>query len=117
MFEDPSYDFLRHDVWAALDRAMAKVSGDLDSVNPDLRAFRARGGKLIQYHGWNDPAIPARTSRSGGVSLLNGRASTPPDAARLIVPDARQELENRLFLMRVTEEFLETIDEWRTKAL
>jgi feruloyl esterase len=26
--------------------------------NPDLRAFRARGGKLILYHGWNDIEIP-----------------------------------------------------------
>ena len=26
---------------------------------PDLRPFKARGGKLILYHGWNDPAIPA----------------------------------------------------------
>ena len=26
--------------------------------SPDLRAFRARGGKLIQYHGWNDPVVP-----------------------------------------------------------
>jgi feruloyl esterase len=26
--------------------------------NPDLRAFRERGGKLILYHGWNDPEIP-----------------------------------------------------------
>ena len=28
-------------------------------MNPDLTAFRSRGGKLILYHGWNDPAIPA----------------------------------------------------------
>ena len=26
--------------------------------NPDLRAFAARGGKLIMYHGWADQAIP-----------------------------------------------------------
>jgi hypothetical protein len=26
--------------------------------NPDLRAFRAHGGKLIVYHGWADQAIP-----------------------------------------------------------
>jgi feruloyl esterase len=26
--------------------------------NPDLRAFRARGGKLILYHGWDDAEIP-----------------------------------------------------------
>ena len=26
--------------------------------NPDLRAFAARGGKLILYHGWADQTIP-----------------------------------------------------------
>ena len=25
---------------------------------PDLSAFKARGGRLLLYHGWNDPAIP-----------------------------------------------------------
>ena len=34
----------------------------LNSNNPDLRSFRARGGKLIQYHGWGDAAIPATSS-------------------------------------------------------
>ena len=29
----------------------------LDAMSPDLSAFKAHGGKLIQYHGWNDPAI------------------------------------------------------------
>jgi feruloyl esterase len=28
--------------------------------NPDLSRFAARGGKLILYHGWSDPAIPPR---------------------------------------------------------
>jgi pimeloyl-ACP methyl ester carboxylesterase len=30
----------------------------MDANDPDLSAFKARGGKLIQYHGWNDPGIP-----------------------------------------------------------
>jgi feruloyl esterase len=34
----------------------------IDAENPDLSAFKARGGKLIQYHGWNDPAIPPKFS-------------------------------------------------------
>jgi len=34
----------------------------LNSTSPDLRAFRARGGKLIQYHGWGDAAISALSS-------------------------------------------------------
>jgi hypothetical protein len=28
----------------------------------DLSAFKAAGGKLIQYHGWSDAAIPAPSS-------------------------------------------------------
>lgn len=30
----------------------------MDAADPDLSAFKAHGGKLIQYHGWNDPGIP-----------------------------------------------------------
>ncbi|HUN86697.1 MAG TPA: tannase/feruloyl esterase family alpha/beta hydrolase [Terracidiphilus sp.] len=43
----------------ALSTAMANTSSELDAVNPDLGPFRAHGGKLILYHGWNDPAISA----------------------------------------------------------
>ena len=36
----------------------------INSLNPDLSAFRAGGGKLIQYHGWNDPSFaPADAPR------------------------------------------------------
>jgi pimeloyl-ACP methyl ester carboxylesterase len=40
------------------------VAGDkrwattLNADSADLHAFKAHGGKLIGYHGWNDPAIP-----------------------------------------------------------
>lgn len=34
-----------------------RVAGMTNSVNPDLSAFKKRGGKLFQYHGWYDPAI------------------------------------------------------------
>jgi pimeloyl-ACP methyl ester carboxylesterase len=30
--------------------------------NPNLSAFRARGGKIILYHGWADPSIPPFSS-------------------------------------------------------
>jgi feruloyl esterase len=32
----------------------------LDATNPDLRAFRAHGGKLLLFHGWGDAALPPR---------------------------------------------------------
>jgi feruloyl esterase len=43
---------------AAHDR-LAVVGDALYHANdPDLSAFRARGGKLIMYHGWADGVIP-----------------------------------------------------------
>ncbi|MBL7622472.1 tannase/feruloyl esterase family alpha/beta hydrolase [Frankia sp. AgW1.1] len=33
-------------------------AGIVDALDPDLRAFRAAGGKLIMYHGWADALIP-----------------------------------------------------------
>ncbi|HJZ81209.1 MAG TPA: tannase/feruloyl esterase family alpha/beta hydrolase [Pyrinomonadaceae bacterium] len=39
--------------------AETRTAAALDSTDPNLKAFKSRGGKLIIYHGWNDPAIPA----------------------------------------------------------
>jgi feruloyl esterase len=61
-YADPTFDFLKMDLGTPTERARAKMSPMIDAASPDLRAFRKRGGKLIQYHGWNDPAIPARSS-------------------------------------------------------
>lgn len=32
---------------------------EFSPTNPDLSKLRARGGKLILYHGWADPALSA----------------------------------------------------------
>lgn len=40
--------------------AARKAGAVLSSVDPDLRKFQARGGKLILYHGWCDAAIPGQ---------------------------------------------------------
>ncbi|BDB27297.1 tannase/feruloyl esterase family alpha/beta hydrolase [Cupriavidus sp. P-10] len=50
---------------------------NIDANNPDLSAFKARGGKMIHYHGLDDEAIPPQgsvdyynrvTSKMGGLS-------------------------------------------------
>jgi len=61
-FQDPNYDFLKMDLGAEFDRAKAAMGPIIDSDSANLAAFKKHGGKLIQYHGWNDPAIPARSS-------------------------------------------------------
>ena len=35
-----------------------KLGATLNSTDPDLSEFKAHGGKLIQFHGWSDAAIP-----------------------------------------------------------
>lgn len=55
-FQDPSYDWRTFD----LDRDLARIdaaAGFVDAVDPDLRAFKAHGGKLLLYAGWNDAGI------------------------------------------------------------
>jgi feruloyl esterase len=48
-----------------LDKDLALVlqnAGFVDAINPDLATFKARGGKLLMYHGWADPGpAPANT--------------------------------------------------------
>ncbi|HEX2814892.1 MAG TPA: tannase/feruloyl esterase family alpha/beta hydrolase [Phenylobacterium sp.] len=61
-FEDANFDYLKMDMGSPFQGAMKKMAAVLDSPDPNLAAFQKHGGKLIQYHGWNDPAIPPRSS-------------------------------------------------------
>jgi tannase/feruloyl esterase len=53
---NPSYDWLSFDVDGDLDK-LKWTSGVLDATDPDLSRFRARGGKIVSYFGWADPAL------------------------------------------------------------
>jgi hypothetical protein len=59
VYEKPDWDFKSFNVDAGLKAAEEKTAGALNATDPDLKKFKARGGKLILYHGWDDPAIPA----------------------------------------------------------
>jgi feruloyl esterase len=62
VFGDPNYDIGKLNFDSDIASTDAKFAGTFNSYDPDLSAFRRRGGKLIQYHGWADPAIPALDS-------------------------------------------------------
>lgn len=57
VFGDPSWNALTANTDTALYAADEKTAQQLNATDPDLSRFAARGGKLILYHGWNDPAI------------------------------------------------------------
>jgi len=46
------------DIAAAVKLANDQQGRTLNADDPNLKAFAARGGKLIMYHGWSDAALP-----------------------------------------------------------
>ncbi len=57
VFEEPAWNLLTANVDKAEQMADQKTAHALNATDPDLHRFESRGGKLILYHGWNDPAI------------------------------------------------------------
>lgn len=56
--QDATWDASRFVAGTDIDRAFAAdPDGTLGSTNPDMKAFFARGGKLLLYHGWSDPQV------------------------------------------------------------
>jgi len=62
----------------------------LNAGNPDLRRFKAAGGKLLIYQGWNDPlgAIPERTIDyyDTVTRTVGGREATRDFARLFMIP-------------------------------
>jgi feruloyl esterase len=59
--QDEKWDVMTFDLDADLAAAL-KNAGYIESSDPHLEKFKARGGKLLLYHGWADPGpAPANT--------------------------------------------------------
>jgi feruloyl esterase len=55
---DPGWQLQSIDWELDVDEGRRRFGAIYDATDPDLSRFRARGGKLILYHGWSDPLIP-----------------------------------------------------------
>ena len=88
VYGKPDWDVKSFSVETSMKAAREKTSDALDAINADLTAFRTRGGKLILYHGWNDPAIPALNTVNyyGGVVDKMGQSSVDSFARLYMVP-------------------------------
>src|SRR4029077_12028646 len=61
VFNDPNWDWRTFDFDRDLAFADTKMAV-VNSVDADLRPFKARNGKLVMYHGWADGNAPAADS-------------------------------------------------------
>jgi feruloyl esterase len=59
VYEKADWDYKTFQLDSGLKAAEEKTGDALNAINPDLKSFKSRGGKLILYHGWDDPAIAA----------------------------------------------------------
>ncbi|HEU0184773.1 MAG TPA: tannase/feruloyl esterase family alpha/beta hydrolase [Blastocatellia bacterium] len=53
---DPNYDIKSFNFETDIQKLRA-ISDIIDAKNPDLSRFKARGGKIVMYFGWADPAL------------------------------------------------------------
>jgi feruloyl esterase len=81
VFGDPNWAVPQFNLEADLARADQADNGTINALDPNLKPFIERGGRLIQYHGWSDPQIsPANSTlyytraleASGGAAKVAG---------------------------------------------
>jgi feruloyl esterase len=70
--------------------ARQKTGAALDATDANLTPFAARGGKLILYHGWNDPAIPALSTVEYFNAAHAAMGTKADDALRLYMVPGMQ---------------------------
>ena len=58
VFNDPAWDYTRYE-FSSYKKDTTLAANVLNATNTNLDAFKARGGKLILWHGWSDPALTA----------------------------------------------------------
>ena len=58
IYNNPAWDFKTFRLERDNKLADEKLAASLNSIDPNLTAFKAHGGKLILYHGWSDAALP-----------------------------------------------------------
>ena len=58
VYNNPGWDFKTFNLDKDSKLADEKLASSLNATDPNLKAFKARGGKLILYHGWSDAALP-----------------------------------------------------------
>ncbi len=83
VFNDPAYDLHTFNFDSDLAKTDASIGRVINAIDPNLRPLKRRGGKIILWHGWNDPAISPLNSINyyeSVLSFFSGRHGDRDDA-------------------------------------
>ena len=114
-YNDASWDWRTFELDRDLKVVDEKVGSIVNAVNPDLAAFKARGGKLLLYHGWNDTAISAGNSIDYYQSVLKKMGSKQDDWIRLFMAPGMQHCGNGPGPNQVN--YMAVIERWRESSI
>jgi feruloyl esterase len=84
-YNNANWDWKTFDVDKDLPIVDQKVGAIVNAVNPDLSKFKARGGKLLMYHGWNDTAISPGNAIDYYTSVQKKMGGKQDDFVRLFM--------------------------------
>jgi len=91
VYEKADWNYKDASVDEAMTAADKKNAQVLNATEANLVAFKTRGGKLILYHGWNDPAISALNTIDYYNDVLNRmRGQGPEEFVRLYMVPGMQ---------------------------
>jgi feruloyl esterase len=85
IYNDPEWSYVDYN-YGNLVRDAERITETLDATNPDLSAFRKRGGKLIMYTGWSDAAIPPGSVIDYFTNVLSHDNTAADDVRLFMMP-------------------------------
>jgi feruloyl esterase len=87
VFKNPAWDFKTLDFDKDVALADSLDKGNDNAIDPNLKAFLGRGGKLLMYHGWADMLIAPENTVNYYTSVVNasGGVAAVSDSIRLFM--------------------------------
>ena len=95
VYGNPAWNPATFNIDSDVAAADSATGATLNATDPDLSAFRGRGGKLILFHGWSDPAIATENSIDYYESVLSNLGPVRGQSfIRLFLAPGMQHCEN-----------------------
>jgi feruloyl esterase len=88
VFKEPNWDWRQFNPATDIDRTIKEDADVVNYTNPNLSAFFKRSGKLLMYHGWADPQVPAQNAIKyfNEVTTTNGPSVVGKSIQLYLVP-------------------------------